>query len=309
MKRNRIRAELALVGVTVIWGATFVLVKSALTDVSVVLFLALRFALAAAVLALVYRRLLRRNGLWPGVAAGCLLFVAYVFQTKGLELTSPPKSAFLTGLSIPMVPLLGSLVYRNRPRLFEAVGVLVASAGMAMMTLPSGRFEIGRGDFLSILCALAFALHIVLVSHYSPVIGFETIAVVQVAVAAVLGMLFFRTAEPVRFHLSVAVSAAVLVTGLLATAVAFTTMAWAQQYTTATRSALIFALEPVVAWVTSYILTGDTLSVRGQAGAALILAGVMLVEVRSAEVISAEPRRTGAQSDAAETNAVKGASL
>jgi drug/metabolite transporter (DMT)-like permease len=243
------------------------------------------------------------------VAAGCLLFVAYVFQTKGLELTSPPKSAFLTGLSIPMVPLLGSLVYRNRPRLFEAVGVLVASAGMAMMTLPSGRFEIGRGDFLSILCALAFALHIVLVSHYSPVIGFETIAVVQVAVAAALGMLFFRTAEPVRFHLSVAVSAAVLVTGLLATAVAFTTMAWAQQYTTATRSALIFALEPVVAWVTSYLLTGDTLSVRGQAGAALILAGVMLVEVRSAEVISAEPRRTGAQSDAAETNAVKGASL
>jgi len=244
---SRGRAELAIVGITIVWGSTFVLVKSALADVSTFLFIALRFSLAALVLALVYRRSLKRNGLWPGLAAGCLLFVAYVFQTKGLELTTPAKSAFLTGLSIPMVPLLGSLVYRNRPRMFEAAGILVATAGMGLMTLPSGGFGIGRGDVLSVLCAVAFALHIVLVSHYTPLIGFETVAVAQVAGAAALGLLSFRFAEPVRFHMNGAVATAVLVTGLLATAVAFTTLAWAQQYTTATRSALIFALEPVVA--------------------------------------------------------------
>jgi drug/metabolite transporter (DMT)-like permease len=156
---------------------------------------------------------------------------------------------------------------------------------MAMMTLPVsgfdvGVFGIGQGDLLSILCAVTFALHIVLVSHYSPVMGFETIAVTQVAVAAVLGLGFFGFAEPIRLHLSAGVAIAVLVTGLLATAVAFTTMAWAQQYTTATRSALIFALEPVVAWVTSYVLTGEVLGARGMAGAGLILAGVLLVELR-----------------------------
>jgi drug/metabolite transporter (DMT)-like permease len=294
---SRVRAELALAGVTVIWGSTFVLVKSALADVSTVLFLALRFSLAAAVLALVYRRSLKRDGLLPGLAAGCLLFVAYVFQTKGLELTTPSKSAFLTGLSIPMVPLLGSLVYRIRPRLFEAAGILVATAGMGLMTLPSGGFGIGRGDILSVLCAVAFALHIVLVSHYTPLIGFETIAVAQVTAAAVLGLLSFRFAEPVRFHMNGGVAVAVLVTGLLATAVAFTTMAWAQRHTTATRSALIFALEPVVAWATSWLLTGDTLSGRGKAGAALILAGVLMVEMKP-----------GVKTGAAETNGSKGTS-
>jgi drug/metabolite transporter (DMT)-like permease len=287
---RRARAELALVGVTVIWGATFVLVKSALAEVSTILFLALRFTLAAIVLAVVYRKALmeRRAGIGPGLVAGFLLFTAYFFQTKGLELTTPSKSAFLTGLSIPMVPLAGSLVYRNRPRLFEVAGILIATAGMAIMTLPATGFGIGRGDILSILCAVAFALHIVWVSHYTPLIGFEAIAVVQVAAAALPGLLLFRFAEPVRFHAGGEVVAAVTVTGLLATAVAFTTLAWAQQYTTATRSALIFALEPVVAWITSYLLTGETLTLRARAGAVLILAGVLLVETRRTKDGAAE---------------------
>ena len=277
---QRRKAELALAGITVIWGSTFVLVKSALADVSTILFLALRFGVAVLVLLAIYRRALRRNGWVPGFAAGGLLFVAYFFQTWGLSLTTPPKSAFLTGLSIPMVPLLSSLVYKNKPRLFEAVGILVASAGMALMTLPASGLRIGLGDILSILCAVTFALHIVLVSHYTPLIGFETIAVVQVATAAVLALVLFRPVEPVRFHFNTGVAVAVLVTGLLATALAFTTMAWAQQYTTATRSALIFSLEPVVAWITSYILTGETMNLRGEFGAALILAGILLVEVK-----------------------------
>ena len=145
------RAELALAGVTVIWGATFVLVKSALADVSTFLFLTLRFTLAAAVLWGIYRREIRWKHFAPGLAAGGLLFLAYVFQTKGLELTTPSKSAFLTGLSIPMVPLASSLVYRNRPRLLEVAGILVATLGMALMTLPAGGFAMGRGDLLSLL--------------------------------------------------------------------------------------------------------------------------------------------------------------
>jgi len=277
------RAELALVGITVIWGTTFVLVKAALADISTVLFLALRFTLAAMVLGPIYWRRVRMKHLGPALAAGSLLFVAYVFQTLGLEHTTPSKSAFLTGLSIPMVPLASSLVYRNRPRLFEVAGILIASLGMALMTLPGGRFEMSRGDFLSFLCAVTFALHIVVVSHYSPLIGFETIAVAQVAAAAILGAACLGVVEPVRFRASSSAITAVLVTGLLGTALAFTTMAWAQQYTSATRAALIFALEPVVAWVTSYVLTGEVMSGRGKLGAGLILAGVLLVELRVAD--------------------------
>src|ERR1700689_280101 len=99
------RAELALIGITLIWGTTFVIIKSALADVSTFVFLALRFSVAVIALAFIYRKAVRRATLGPGLLAGGLLVTAYVFQTLGLELTTPSKSAFLTGFSIPMVPL------------------------------------------------------------------------------------------------------------------------------------------------------------------------------------------------------------
>jgi drug/metabolite transporter (DMT)-like permease len=171
------------------------------------------------------------------------------------------------------------------------VGILIASTGMALMTLPGLRFEMDSGDILSVFCAVAFAFHIVLVGHYAPLVGFETLAVVQVAMAALAGAL----SVPFGFVLSQTasrgfaisdfkVAAAVLITGLLATALAFTTMAWAQQYTSATRAALIFALEPVVAWFTSWLLTGETLSTRQMFGAGLILAGIVIVELKRTDV-------------------------
>jgi drug/metabolite transporter (DMT)-like permease len=290
----RTRAELALIAVTIIWGTTFVVVKSALADVSTFLFLALRFTLAAMVLAFIYSRSIRRDALAPGLLAGCLLFTAYVFQTLGLGLTTPPKSAFLTGLSIPMVPLASSLVYRIKPRPVEVAGILIATCGMMLMTLSSAAASqagINRGDVLSFLCAVVFAIHIVVIGHYSPMVGFESLAVLQIAVAAAAGLALAGVVEPVRLHMTPALAGAVLLTGLLATALAFTTQAWAQKYTSATRAALIFALEPVVAWLTSWIATGETMPVRGKVGAGAILAGILLVECsRSERAVQASGR-------------------
>jgi drug/metabolite transporter (DMT)-like permease len=274
------RAELALIGITIIWGTTFVIVKSALADVSTFVFLALRFSVAAIVLAFVYRKAVRRMALLPGLLAGGLLFTAYVFQSLGLELTTPSKSAFLTGLSIPMVPLASSLVYRTKPRAVEVTGILIATFGMILMTFSAASLQFGmsRGDLLSLLCAVTFALHIVVIGHFSPLMGFESLAVIQIAVTAAAASVLSLFAEPARFHLTGAVAAAIPITGLLATALAFTTQAWAQQYTSATRAALIFALEPVVAWLTSWALTGETMAIRGKVGAGTILAGILLVE-------------------------------
>jgi drug/metabolite transporter (DMT)-like permease len=288
---KRLRAELALAGVTIIWGTTFVVVKSALAEVSTFVFLALRFWVAAAALILIYRSAIRKQGIGAGVLAGGLLFAAYVFQTLGLERTTASKSAFLTGLSIPMVPLINSLVYRTRPRLVEVAGILIASLGMALMTLASLsdlRSGMSRGDLLSLLCAVTFAFHIVIIGHYAQLHGFESLAVVQIATAAVLGSAVFWFAEPVRFHLTPGVAAAVLLTGLLATALAFTTQAWAQQYTSSTRAALIFALEPLIAWLTSYMVAGEKMANRGKVGAVMILAGILIVELRKAELTRGE---------------------
>ena len=289
---RQLRAELALAGVTVVWGTTFVVVKAALADVSTYVFLAMRFWLAAVALILIYARTLRKSGVrvGPGVLAGTILFTAYVFQTTGLERTTASNSAFLTGLSIPMVPFVGSLVYKNWPRPVELAGILVASAGMALLTLPGGsgwRWQMSPGDLLSLLCAVTFAVHIVVVSHYSQLGGFQSLAVVQIVTAAALAAVSVGFTAPVRFHMTPAVAVAVVVTGLFATALAFTTQAWAQQYTSASRAALIFTLEPPVAWLTSYVLTGERLANRGKVGAGLILLGILAVELTKVVTIPA----------------------
>jgi len=282
---SRWKADLALLANTLIWGATFTTVKDALQDASPVLFVAVRFGLAAAVLALIYGRSLDRRGILPGIAVGSLLFAGYSFQTIGLRFTTASKSAFITGLTIPMVPLLSSLVYRKRPRAAELAGVLVATVGMALMTLEDVHLQVNPGDILTVFCAAAFAGHIVTLGYFSHWairrgLGFEALAVWQIVTAAALGALSFNWLDSPHWHMSTGLWIALAITGLLATALAFTVQTWAQRYTTPTRTALIYSLEPVFAWSFSWMLTGELLSRRATLGAVLILVSVLLVEVK-----------------------------
>jgi drug/metabolite transporter (DMT)-like permease len=159
-------------------------------------------------------------------------------------------------------------------------GVLVATAGLGLMTLDRAGGWIGRGDLLTFFCAIGFAAHIVTLGHFSEYMRFQLLSVAQVGAAAVLALSLFWWAETPYVRWRPAVICAILVTGLLATALAFTIQAWAQQYTTSTRTGLIYMLEPVFAWITSYGIMGEGLSGRAAAGAALILGGVVLVELK-----------------------------
>jgi len=280
------RAEAALVAIAFIWGATFVLVKQALEDASTLLFLALRFLLAAAVLLAAYRRRLRGllTGGWDGLRGGLLtglcLFGGYLFQTLGLRLTTPAKSAFLTGLAIPLVPVLAALLLRLAPSASELAGIAVATAGMALLTAPDAGVAINPGDLLTLGAAFFFALHLIAVGHYSPRDGFERLSVLQVATVALLALAGFWWAETPFLHSSLTLAGAVAVTGILATALALTVQAWAQRHTSYTRTAVIFAAEPVFAALTSFVVLGETLTGRGWLGAALILAGILIVELK-----------------------------
>jgi drug/metabolite transporter (DMT)-like permease len=283
---NRRWAEAALAFNTVLWGSTFVLVKAALQDISALLFLALRFSLASVSLLIFFQGRLRREsngraavprGVW---LTGIFLFGGFFLQTEGLRFTTAPKSAFLTALTTVMVPLLAALVYTVRPQISEVVGGMVATLGMGLMTLEGPLSSIGRGDVLTLFCAIAFAGHIVTLGHFSKFVSFPVLSVVQVGGAAVCALVMAPWAEPAHIAWKPAVLWAILITGLLSTALAFTVQAWAQRHTTSTRTALIYALEPVVAWITSFVVTGEGLAGRTAAGAVLILAGVVLVEVK-----------------------------
>jgi drug/metabolite transporter (DMT)-like permease len=276
--------DLSLVAIALIWGATFVLVKQALADVSTLLFLTLRFSIAALALAAIFHRKLRgpniARGLRGGVIAGIFLFSGYVLQTAGLRYTSASKAGFITGLYIPLVPLFSALIYRRIPQIMEIAGVATAFCGLALMTIERDLLHIGRGDLLVAGCAIAYSFHILALGRFAKDADPGLLALIQIATCAVLSAATFWWAEPARIRWTSDVIVALAVTGLLATALAFLVQSWAQRWNSPTRTALIFSMEPVFAWATSYVVAGELLSRRGTLGALLILAGIVLVELK-----------------------------
>lgn len=283
-----LKAHILLVLMTLIWGTSFVLVKEALRSASPLLFNAVRMTLAATLLALIYRKQLSRltrPAMRAGVVVGVFMFLGYAFQTTGLHLTTPSKSAFLTGVSTVLVPLLLIILWRAHINPWRAAGILTAFAGLFFMTVPPGRqgmadfANINLGDMLTIACALGFAFQIIFIGRATQRFPFEQIAVLQIAVSAVLMAISAPFLEHLHMQLSSTVVTAILVTGILGTALAFTVQAWAQQFTPATHAALIFTLEPVFAWLASFIVLKERLGVRAGAGALLIVAGVLVSEM------------------------------
>ncbi len=286
----RWQADLALAFVALVWGTTFIVVKHALTDISTLYFLALRFAVASLCMLLMFLPAFRSagrrevyRGLKGGATAGLFLWLGYVLQTFGLKYTSAGNSGFLTGLYIVLVPLISAAVYRRWPQIPELIGILIASSGMALLTVPSMQhgFKVNRGDALTIGCAVAFAFHLLVLGYYSQRERFEAVALGQIACAAVLSTISLGIERPAA-HWNSNVVFSILLTAVFATALAFALQTWGQQYTTATRTALLFALEPVFALLTAVSVGGEQLTVAAVSGGALIITGILTVELKPA---------------------------
>src|SRR6202789_2461411 len=190
MRSKHFRADLALGFTALIWGATFVVVKDALADVSVFLYIAVRFALAAGVMAIFFRqslRGLRRSSIWAGAQIGFFMFAGYAFQTTGLKFTSASKAAFITGSSVVLVPLLLALFSKRRVDHWIWAGAFAALAGLYFLTIPpEGIGGRNRGDPIVFGCAVSFALHMIVISRYVERHSVGALAVIQVATTAVL---------------------------------------------------------------------------------------------------------------------------
>ena len=287
-----LKAHILLVLVTLVWGATFVQIKDALRDISPLLFNAVRITLAAAALSAIYARQLRsitRQALRAGLLVGIPLWLGFEFQTTGLRLTTPSKSAFLTGFSVILVPVLLAIGWRKKANAWTVAGVVIALVGLYLMTVPAGNgaglnFEsINRGDLVTIGCAVMFALQIIVMGRAMQKHRFEAVATVEAITCAILMFATVPLIEHAHVVWSSRVIWAILVTGLLGTGAAFTIQAWAQQFTPPTHTALIFLLEPVFAWITSYIVLGERLGMRAGVGALLILAGIVVSELKGSQ--------------------------
>jgi drug/metabolite transporter (DMT)-like permease len=281
----RWRADGALVLLTVFWGVTFVVVKDALSYADPFTFLTLRFTLGAAVMgALAGRRMFERDTVRKGLLLGGMLFLCFVSQTVGLQTTTPSRAAFLTGLNVLVVPLLSAVLLKRLPRWSTSVGVVLAAVGLYALTRPASPEAGGvagglsLGDWLSVGCAVSYAVHILLTERFATREGVQGLVAVQLAGVAVLSALCLPFVER-RLEPTPSLWGAVVVCGVFASAGAIGVQTWGQARTTAVRAALIFALEPVFASLFSVAVGREVLGVEAWVGGALILLGVLVSEL------------------------------
>jgi drug/metabolite transporter (DMT)-like permease len=268
-------AHLALVAAAFFFGTTFVVVKDAVRDVGPVPFLTVRFAIGALAAWLVARHRPATPG-WVGAGAltGLAVMVGYLFQTIGLQYTTTTRSALITYLLLPLVPVLSALALRRPPTRTTLAGIAIALGGLFLLS--GATVALGRGEVLTLGCAVAFAVQIVLLAELSPKHDSHRLNSMQLAVVAAGCLIpgFFMGGYDFTFQAWWAAA----YTGVAASAVAFGCMVWAQQWVGPSRTALLLMLEPVFAGIVGY-LVGDRLGAQGIAGALLILAGILVAEL------------------------------
>jgi drug/metabolite transporter (DMT)-like permease len=260
---------LFFVGVTAVWGWTFVVVKNAITQYPTLPFLQLRFLLAFLVMAILVRRLPTRKELLVGLLMGVVLAAGYLAQTLGLSLITPGNAGLITGLLVLFTPLIDRL-FGVPLRLRTIIAVICAVVGIGMLT--GGPSGFGFGDLLVVVCAVLFALHIVLLGRWSPGLASAPLAMVQMGACA----LIFTAGGSWSLRMpSADVWIAIVITGVFASALAFYIQTWAQAHIDASRTALIIAMEPAWAVAAAVVLAGQRFGLLQAAGAALVLGAIV----------------------------------
>ncbi len=296
----KLRAYLLMLFVVAVWGSTFVLIKSALADATPAAFNLVRMTLAFVLLAIAYHRSWRgihRGQLAAGALVGLCLAAGYQFQTIGLVRTTPSKSAFITGLVVVLVPLFSSIPSLrppggHAPRWNAYSGALLAFIGILLLTAPPAAHggiaalapdlsSINLGDVLTFGCSIGFAFHCIALSHVSPRIPFQPLALLQIGFCSLFMAISLPFIERPHIHWTPRIFLALLIAAALATAAAFSIQSWAQSILPSTHIALLLTMEPVFAWITSFLVTGERLGLIPGLGALLILCGIALTELVS----------------------------
>jgi drug/metabolite transporter (DMT)-like permease len=281
-RNEQLKADLSLLMVTFIWGTTFVVVKNAIADMPTFRFIAIRFAVACLFLVLISSRKLKqlnKKTALAGLLIGMLLFGGYSFQTLGLQYTSASNAGFITGLAVVLVPFMSTLLTRRPPGLFTILGVLSATLGLALLTLGTS-FSLNKGDLLEFLCAVCFCLHILAVGKFAPDMDATLLAIVQIGTVAISAGFLSLGVESQPWVFSEVVWIGLLLTAIPATSLAFLIQTKMQKFTTTTRTAIIFTMEPVFAALFAFLVAGERLTMQGKIGAALVICGMLLSELK-----------------------------
>jgi drug/metabolite transporter (DMT)-like permease len=276
------RHDLALVAVTMVWGTTFLIIHIAMRHSGPLFFVGLRFTAAGLFTLLVFPSSLRgatRRDVAAGTLIGATLFLGYGLQTFGLQTIPSSTSAFITALYVPLVPLFQWLLLRRPPKVAGLLGIACAFTGLMVLAGPSSAsVHFGAGEWATLGAAVAAAAEIVLISRYAGRIDLRRITVIQLLTAGLMAFLAMPAAGESVPSFSWIWLAAALGLGA-ASALIQLTMNWAQKSVPAVRATAIYAGEPVWGGIVGR-LAGDRLPLSSVAGAALIVLGVLVSELR-----------------------------
>ncbi|MGA5691185.1 DMT family transporter [Cytobacillus pseudoceanisediminis] len=291
MNRSVIFADVSLLLVAFVWGTTFVLVQNAIAFLEPFSFNGVRFFMAAFLLGgwlVIFEReqlkKINKKLLISGVIMGLFLFIGYAFQTIGLLYTTSSKAGFITGLSVVMVPVFSFMLLKIKPGFNAIIGVSIATAGLYLLTM-TDKVSLNIGDAYVLICAVGFALHIIFTGKYSSKYPALLLTVIQVGTVALLSGIFafftenWQQAFETGVLFKTNVVTALIVTSLFATALAFFAQTAFQKFTTPTRVALIFAMEPVFAAAAGFMWANESLSFSALTGCLLIFAGMVFAEI------------------------------
>lgn len=275
-------SEAALVGITMIWGTTFLAVHTLMTQTGPLMLTGMRFGFAALVLAAIFAPHLKgitRRELMAGAVVGTAIFLGYALQAKGMETIPSSKSAFITALYVPLVPLLQWAFLRRRPHVMAWAGIALAFSGLVLLAGPDGAaLGLGAGEIFTLVATLAIAAEILLVSVFAGSVDVRRVSLVQLAVASLLSFLFMPLTGEALPAFSWTLVFATLALGA-ASALIQVTMNWAQKRVSPTRATVIYAGEPVWAGIVGR-LAGERLPGLAILGAVLIVLGVIVSELR-----------------------------
>ncbi len=275
-RRANSTGQLAILGAGVLFGSTFVVVKSAVEDSGPIPFLAVRFLIGGLVLLPLATRSPAQPGEWrAGAWCGVSLLVGYVLQTVGLQYTTASVSAFITYLLVVIVPVISAVMLRRAPRPLTVVGIAVATGGLFLLS--GGVSHLGRGELLTVGCAISFAIHVVLLAEFAPRYSIARLTAIQLLVVG--GACLVPGAFLGGYGFGLSAWMAAIYTAIGVSALALGLQSWGQRRVGPSHASLLLMIEPVAAAVLGWLLH-ERLGATGIAGAALILAGIAISEVR-----------------------------
>lgn len=290
--------EIALLFNTLIWGGTFALIKNAFTDISPLLFLGLRFSIAALIfLPFVYASLKKTNKqtIVAGSILGLFYFTGFAAQTLGLNLTTATKSGFITGTFVVFIPILQLIIEKRKPKWFNVLSVFLVLVGLIMLSSKGENVvefikqlgsDFNLGDLLTLLCALLFAFQVVYVDVFTKKYAYLPMVFVQLLITGIggfiLSFIFSVTSlETVKFTINTTVVTAILYTAIFASTIATVIQLKYQKFVSPTKAGIIFSIEPIFAAVFAYFLLSEKISNFGLAGCVLIFIGLIVSELFS----------------------------